>query len=378
MYKTAISLLFSLLFVFSCDKKPNSIKSVLIPIPNKIVGADLSYVNEIEDCNAVFFANNIQIEPYNFFKTKGCNLVRLRLWNNPTASPYANFEDVVRSIKRAKKEKMAVLLDFHYSDTWADPSRQEIPKAWASIEDTKILGDSLFQFTYKTLEKLARLKLTPEMVQVGNEINSEIMQPIGTHSDSINWKRNTYLIQKGIAAVRAFSEKNEILIEIMLHIAQPENALKWFAIAQEKGIQDYDWIGISYYPLWSKIKFDALPKAIDSLVKTYQKKFLIVETSYPHTLQNIDKANNILTEKSLLKNYPATPQGQKKYLIDLAKITLNSGGNGVVYWEPAWVTSECRTLWGVGSHWDNATLFDAFNNNEALQGFDFYDLKNYD
>lgn len=376
--KKLIAVALVLIGLVSCQEKTTIEAEVLNPLPNKIVAADLSYVNEIEDCDAYFQSEGKKIEPYHFFKNKGCNLVRLRLWNNPTASPYSNFKDVVKSIERAKKEKMAVLLDFHYSDTWADPGRQEIPKAWEHIKDVKILGDSLFQFTYQTLEKLAKLNLTPEMVQVGNEINSEIMQPIGTHTDSINWKRNAYLIQRGIKAVRDFSEKNNTKIEIMLHIAQPENALKWFAVAKEKGIIDYDWIGISYYPLWSEIKFEVLPKAIDSLVKTYQKKFLIVETSYPHTLQNFDNAGNILNEKSLIANYPPTPEGQKQYLIDLTQITFDSGGNGVVYWEPAWVTSKCKTLWGDGSHWDNATLFDAFNNNEALPGFDFYDMKSYE
>ena len=382
---TIVLSIFVLYFASSCQNEAkkkvvpsNEVQSNLFEIPDKIVGADLSYINEIEDCGAYYQSGGKKVEPYQFFKDKGCNLVRLRLWHSPINSPYSNFEDVVRSIKRAKKAKMAVLLDFHYSDTWADPGKQNIPKAWSEIKDEAVLGDSLYNYTFQTLEKLLKEDLLPEMVQVGNETNSEIMQPEDTMSDTINWKRNGFLLQKGLKAVRDFSKKHNQKVEIMLHIAQPENALKWFATATEKGIKDYDWIGISYYPLWSEIKFEALPKAIDSLVKTYQKKFVIVETSYPHTLQNFDKANNILNEKSLIEGYPPTPEGQRKYLLDLTKITLKHGGSGVVYWEPAWVTSSCKTLWGDGSHWDNATLFDAFNNNEALMGFDFFDLKNYE
>ena len=382
---TIVLSIFILYFASSCQNEAkkkvvpsNEVQSNLFEIPDKIVGADLSYINEIEDCGAYYQSGGKKVEPYQFFKDKGCNLVRLLLWHSPINSPYSNFEDVVRSIKRAKKAKMAVLLDFHYSDTWADPGRQNIPKAWSEIKDEAVLGDSLYNYTFQTLKKLLKEDLLPEMVQVGNETNSEIMQPEDTMSDTINWKRNGFLLQKGLKAVRDFSKKHHQKVEIMLHIAQPENALKWFATATEKGIKDYDWIGTSYYPLWSEIKFEALPKAIDSLVKTYQKKFVIVETSYPHTLQNFDKANNILNEKSLIEGYPPTPEGQRKYLLDLTKITLKHGGSGVVYWEPAWVTSSCKTLWGDGSHWDNATLFDAFNNNEALMGFDFFDLKNYE
>jgi arabinogalactan endo-1,4-beta-galactosidase len=341
------------------------------------LGADLSYVNEIEDCGAKFQLNGKPANPYKLFKDKGCNLIRIRLWNDPKATPYSNFEDVKKSIRRAKEQKVDVLLDFHYSDTWADPGRQDIPKAWADIKDVKVLGDSVYNYTRNTLLKLDKLNLLPEMVQVGNETNSEVMQPEGKAKDSIDWKRNAYLINSGLRAVRETSKEVGKDIQIVLHIAQPENALWWFKDATKAGVKDYDIIGLSYYPIWSKVKFDGLPKAIDSLVTTYKKKVIIVETAYPFTMKNVDKANNILTERALFDGYPATPQGQKDYMIQLVKLTLQGGGSGVIYWEPAWVTSNCKTLWGEGSHWDNATFFDSDNNNEALPAFDFYDKKNY-
>lgn len=342
------------------------------------LGADLSYVNELEDCGAYFNNEGKKAEPYALFKDKGCNLVRIRLWNNPTATPYSNFLDVKKSLKRAKDAGMDVLLDFHYSDTWADPGRQDIPKAWAAIKDVKVLGDSVYQFTHKTLTALDKEGLLPHMVQVGNETNSEVMQPQGKPKDSINWERNGYLLNRGIKAVRDVAKESGKEILVMLHIAQPENALWWFKDATANGVTDYDWIGLSYYPLWSKVKFEGLPKAIDSLVTTYNKKLMIVETAYPHTMKNIDKANNILDKNALFKGYPATPQGQKDYMVKLVQLTLQGGGSGVIYWEPAWVTSNCKTLWGDGSHWDNATFFDGSNNNEALPVFDFFDTNNYE
>lgn len=341
------------------------------------LGADLSYVNEIEDCGAKFQQNGKPVDPYKLFKDKGCNLVRIRLWNNPKATPYSNFEDVKKSIRRAKEQKMEVLLDFHYSDTWADPGRQDIPEAWANLKDVKVLADSVYNYTRNTLLKLEKLKLLPEIVQVGNETNSEVMQPEGKAKDSIDWERNAYLINSGLKAVRTTSKEIGKDIKIILHIAQPENALWWFKDATKAGIIGYDIIGLSYYPIWSKIKFDGLPKAIDSLVTTYKKEVIIVETAYPFTMNDVDKANNILTEKALLKGYPATPQGQKEYMQELVKLTLQGGGSGVIYWEPAWVTSNCHTLWGHGSHWDNATFFDSGNNNEALPAFDFYNKEDY-
>lgn len=345
---------------------------------NKLyLGADLSYVNEIEDCGAYYQNEGKKVDPYVLFKEKGCNLVRIRLWHDPVATPYSNFEDVKKSIKRAKDEGMEVLLDFHYSDTWADPGHQQIPKAWAGITDTKVLGDSVYNYTRNTLLKLDKANLLPEMVQVGNETNSEILQPGEKPKDSIDWKRNGHLLNRGIAAVRELSKEKGKDIAIMLHIAQPENALKWFKEAKENNITDYDWIGLSYYPLWSEYKFDRLPEAIDRLITTYNKKLMIVETSYPYTMNEVDKAGNILNEKALIEGYPATPQGQKDYMLELVKLTIKGGGSGVVYWEPAWVTSTCKTLWGEGSHWDNATFFDSGNNNEALPAFDFYDSKNY-
>jgi arabinogalactan endo-1,4-beta-galactosidase len=341
------------------------------------LGADLSYVNEIEDCGAKFNSGGKKAEPFALFKEKGCNLVRIRLWNSPEATPYSNFEDIKKSIKRAKAQKMDVLLDFHYSDTWADPAKQYIPKAWANITDVKVLGDSVYKYTKKTLLALNKDGLLPEMVQVGNETNSEVMQPYGTTKEKIDWKRNAYLLNCGIKAVRETAKELDKDIQVMLHIAQPENALWWFKEATAAGLTDFDWIGLSYYPIWSKVTFDGLPKAVDSLVTTYKKKLMIVETAYPNTMNNVDKANNILTKEALLKGYPATPKGQKDYMIELVKLTLKGGGSGVIYWEPAWVTSGCKTLWGEGSHWDNATFFDSGNNNEALPAFDFYDSKNY-
>lgn len=334
-------------------------------------GADLSYVNEMEDCGASYKnGNGITEDPYEIFKDEGANLVRLRLWHNPDWTNYSNFQDVKKSIQRAKNNGMRVLLDFHYSDTWADPERQQIPAAWLSeIDNTQALGALLYDYTYTTLSELSNEGLLPNIVQVGNEINPMILQD-GELEWPINWERNSYLINKGISAVRTIAEEKNKTIEVMLHIAQPENGLWWFEQATQNGLTDYDWIGLSYYPLWSDYNLSEVQAPLTTLITTYNKKLMIVETAYPFTLENADSANNILGASALTGDYPATQQGQLDYLNHLSLVIKNAGGQGLIYWEPAWVSTSCSTLWAQGSHWDNATLFD--NDKQATLGMKFY------
>jgi len=334
-------------------------------------GADLSYVNEMENCNGIYFDNSgKEKDPYKIFKEAGANLVRLRLWHNPDWTAYSTLEDVKRSITRAKSQNLKVLLDFHYSDTWTDPHKQQIPKAWKEhIDDTDTLGKLLYQYTFNTLKELSNENLTPDIVQVGNETNAMILQD-SVLKWPINWKRNSYLLNSGIQAVRDFSVESGKAVEVMLHIAQPENALTWFKEARENGISDYDWIGLSYYPKWSTYKLDKVGDAFSALKQEFNKKLMVVETAYPFTLENNDKAGNILGTDALINGYPASEQGQLDYLKDLSQIIYDSGGSGIVYWEPAWISNSCSTLWGQGSHWDNATLFD--HQNKPNLGMQFF------
>ena len=364
-----------ILFVIliSCTKKTEQEPTVIVPNPvsNFYFGADLSYVNEMEDCGAIYKDENSTVKnPYKIFKDAGANLIRVRLWHNPTWTNYSNLEDVKKTILRAKNEGMEILLDFHYSDTWTDPSKQKIPLAWEhELNNKEALGELLYKYTYETLSNLNSENLLPNIVQIGNEINPMILQDDNLIWP-INWDRNSYLINKGIEAVRTISSETNKKIEVMLHIAQPENGLWWFKDATENGITDFDWIGLSYYPIWSDYTLDDVSNAFTTLINTYNKKLMVVETAYPFTLTNNDSANNILDSNSLVNGYPATQQGQLDYLNKLQEVIKNSGGKGLVYWEPAWVSTNCSTLWGQGSHWDNATLFD--HNNKATLAMQFY------
>lgn len=337
------------------------------------VGADLSYVNEMEDCGASYYNKGKQQDPFLLFAQKGADIVRVRLWHNPDWTHYSSLADVSKTLQRAKLNNMKTLLDFHYSDTWTDPEKQFIPKAWADITDTNQLAQALYDYTTNTLAALDAKNLLPDMVQVGNETNIEILQPEKAIVHGIpNWQRNASLLNSGIKAVRDYSSKSKKPIEIVLHIAQPENALWWFKQARENGVSDYDIIGLSYYPQWSTYKLPQLPDAIKELKNTYHKDVMIVETAYPWTLKNFDKAGNVLTKKAVQPEFPATAKGQLLYLLTLTQLVKASGGLGVIYWEPAWVSTRCKTLWGKGSHWENVSFFDATRHNNALPAFLFF------
>ena len=171
--------------------------------PKRFAGVDLSYVNEIESCGAQFRLNGKLRDPYELFAESGANLVRLRLWNNPTWTNYSTEADVTRSIERAHKAGMHVLLDFHYSDDWADPQKQTIPAAWAAdIGDADKLATHVYEYTRDVLARLNARGLLPYMVQVGNEINTQMLRPAETKGLPIDWARNAKILNAGIRAVR--------------------------------------------------------------------------------------------------------------------------------------------------------------------------------
>ena len=358
MQKTFLFIIFSSLII-SCSKSTLE----TIEDDNRALsfysGVDLSYVNEMEDCGAIFknLDNAVQ-DPYKIFYDAGAKIVRIRLWNNPEWTNYSNIEDVKKSISRAKMLGLKILLDFHYSDTWADAGKQIIPKEWKElINDKNALGQKVYSYTKSVLEVLIAENLKPDIVQIGNEINTMILQEENNHNSEIDWDRNSFLINSGISAVRDL-EKG---IEVMLHIAQPENASWWFNEASTNGITDFDWIGLSYYPKWSTVNIDDIDLEVKSLIENYNKRLMVVETAYPFTLESKDNASNILGEDSLISNFPASVDGQHNYLKYLKSKLISGGAEGLIYWEPAWVSTRCKTLWGTGSHWENSTLFNFEN-----------------
>lgn len=335
------------------------------------LGGDLSYVNEMEDCGAVYRSRGKSVDPFALLKAKGGNIVRVRLWNDATWTKYSNYADVLKTIRRAKAAGMEVLLDFHYSDDWADGGKQLTPKAWERL-DTAAQAKALGDFTRNTLRRLDADGAMPGMVQVGNETNPELLG--GKETVPIDWTRNARLFNAGIAAVREVGRTASINPRVMLHIAQPEHVLPWFDAAKAAGVTDYDVIGISYYSKWSKWSLAQLKATIATAHTRYGADVIVVETGYPFTLKGADTATNLLGKEALVKGYPATPRGQRKFMVEITQLTVDAGGVGVVYWEPNWVSTRCGTRWGKGSDWENAAWFD-YRRREALPVFDFLSRK---
>jgi arabinogalactan endo-1,4-beta-galactosidase len=350
---------------------------VFYPHDQFVMGADLSYVNQLEAYGAVYRDSGKAGDPFVIFRSRGANLVRVRLWHTPQwvadlngGTFYSGLADVTETIRRAKAAGMAVSLDLHYSDEWADPGRQNTPAAWAGLP-YPVLQDSVYQYTRRVLDHLAAQGLTPEYIQVGNETNPGMLHPAGQIENG-NWQPFAGLLRSGIRAVRDFSATSAIQPRIILHVAQLQHAGWWAdGVIRKGGVTDFDIIGISHYFKWSTVSsMGALTDTLKRLKSAWNKDLMIVETAFPWTEADADSYTNILTGGySPVYGYSATPIGQLRYLSDLTQAIIDGGGSGLMYWEPAWITSGMRDPWGTGSSWDNNTLFDA--DGDALEGMNF-------
>ena len=337
------------------------------------MGADLSYVNEIQDAGGIYKDSNVVKDPFVIFKNHGTNTVRVRLWHNPTwklatsnNKLYSDLYDVEKTIKRAKAAGMAVNLDIHYSDDWADPQKQEIPVAWKNCTATTI-KDSVYNYTLSVLNYLKSKNLTPEMVQIGNENNNGMAHPFGKPVNN-SYKNFGDLVNAGIKAVRDFSLNSTIKPQIIIHVAQLQNGEWWMNSVTAGGITDFDIIGLSHYAKWSTVAtMEGVGTVIKTLKTKYNKKVMIVETAFPWTTQNADSYTNIIGEG--VGTYGVSQTEHLRYMKDLTQSVISAGGTGIMYWEPAWITSPMKDRWGSGSSWENNAYFDFTGN--ALPIFDW-------
>ena len=373
---------FIAVFICSCSKKTSSTSpgfpssKVFYNRSQFVMGADLSFVNQLQDVAAVYKDSSAIKDPFTIFKNRGANVIRVRLWHNPqwlkplnAGKMYSDLYDAEKTIQRAKNAGMAVNLDLHYSDTWADPGNQTMPAAWNGLS-LAILKDSVYNYTLAVLNYLKAKNLTPEMIQVGNETNQGMLWPTGKTSGS-NFTAFCDLLKSGIKAVRDFSATSTIKPEIILHVAQLDFAPYWCTnVITNGGITDFDIIGLSHYSKWATVNAMADIKTnISNLKTTYGKKVMIVETAYPFTTAAADSYNNLIDAAAQVNGYPISNEGQYNYMKDLTQAVISGGGSGIMYWEPAWITSSYHDLWGTGSSWENMCLFD-FNSN-ALPAMDY-------
>lgn len=346
-------------------------------------GADVSMLEELEQHGAKYYINQQSKDLFAILKECGVNMIRLRLWNDPYSEqgePYGgggnDLETTMRLARRIAENGLAFMLDFHYSDFWADPAKQFKPKAWIALHGQP-LCEEVYRYTKDTLDTLRKEGLLPQMVQIGNEITHGFLWPDG-HYD--NLEMMMALLKSGIRAVREVDPT----IRIVLHLDfGTDNSLyrKWFYEAENHHL-DYDVIGMSYYPFWNG-SIEALIANMNDISRTFRKDVMVVETSIGYTTDSLG-CNGMVYSAELEKNvpYPGTPMGQESYMRSLIQAVRNVEdccGIGVIYWEPAWLPfPDCA--WAkpigceymhdkaeLGNSWANQALFDAEGNaNPAL------------
>lgn len=289
------------------------------------IGADLSFLKEATDNGFVIYENKQPKEGLELFRNHGYNWIRLRLFHTPTDLPNT-LEYTIQLAKEAKEKGYKFLLDYHYSDTWADPAKQYLPKAWEGLPQ-KELEQKLFTYTKNTMIAFKKAGVFPDMVQIGNEISNGMCWPNGKLPE--NWDNLAALIQAGINGVLA-SSGNQKPPKIMIHIDKggDKNFTKyWFDKLHSYNIK-YDVIGQSYYPWWHGSLLD-LRDCLNFTALEYKKDIILVETAYNYDISEY---------KEKTPPFPETPLGQKDFLIEVNNIILqipNNLGKGIFWWEPA-------------------------------------------
>jgi len=302
-----------------------------------------------------YYEDGTQGDPLQILNEHGVNYIRLRVWVNP-AHGYNNKAKVALFAQMVKAKGMKLLIDIHYSDTWADPEHQIKPAAWVGHSFDQLLVD-IYDHTYAVCSSLKAAGAMPNMVQIGNEINPGMLLPDGSTS---NWHNLSSLLKQGYNAVKACSPS----IQVMLHIANAGDitgARLWFDSAKSHGVQ-WDVTGLSYYSYWHGTIFD-MKKTVENMKARYGKPIVIAETAYPFTLlENDNEKNSINSSSQLPPDYPATPAGQASNLRAVMNAACMGGAIGLFYWEPTWTVVEGNG-WNPanpasGNQWENQALFD--------------------
>lgn len=343
MKHTALFALFALFF--SCSKKEEV--SVLPPDTFFYRAADMSNLPLIESEGTLYTTNNTAQDPIITLKNAGCNTIRVRLWHNP-ADGHSELNEVKVFAQRIKLAGLKIWLTVHYSDTWADPGQQTKPINWQSL-NFNALQNSVAAYTTQVMSEIQ-----PDIIQIGNETNDGMLWPEGKLS--VNEAQYLQLVSTACAAVRSKSTTTKI----MLHYAGLTGS-DWYY--NKVAAIDYDYIGLSYYPIWHGTSLDNLQNTINNLGQQYNKKVIIAETAYPFTLGYNDYTNNIVgLNNQLYPGFSASPNGQQSFLNAIKnRIKQSNYGLGFCYWGAEWVAFRGPTATN-GSSWENQALWD-FNNN---------------
>ncbi len=346
--------------------------------PDFIMGADVSMLGQIEESGGKFYDQGVEKDCLEILRSHGVNWIRLRLWNDPTdmngkllGGGNNDLQRTIQIAARAKSMGFKFLLDFHYSDWWADPGKQNMPKAWVGLGPEE-LNKAVYEYTAETMKALADASAMPDMVQIGNEVNSGMMWPAGKTWSQGNEVVGGYdgfaeLLSQGIQAVRdndPNSGNPEKKIKIAIHLADGGNNDLYHTVFDEliKRNVDFDIIGLSYYSFWHG-PFDRFADNMKDISERYQKDVVVLEAAYPYTLEDADGHSNLIGGGVQdLGGFKPTVQGQATAIRDIMAAVAqvpNGKGLGVFYWEPEWIAVE-GAGWaaGQGNAWENLAMFD--------------------
>jgi len=323
-----------------------------------IKGMDISMIKSLEEHGACYYLNGVKKDVFRILKECGANMIRLRLWYDPYSESGAAYgggnndlETTIALAGRAVENGMDFLLDFHYSDFWADPGKQLKPKAWEGLSGAK-LQRAVYKYTAETLQRFRAEGLVPAMVQVGNEITNGLLWPDGKAE---NVEEMAKLLAGGIRGVREVWQK----IKIVFHLDfGTDNKMyrKWFSDIAPYHL-DYDVIGMSYYPYWNG-SMEELFYNMNDISKTFGKEVLVAETAMGYTTDPLGCSGIVFSkEQEEASGYPATFEGQEAFLRDLfekVRQVEDNRGIGVFYWEPAWLPiNACTWAEKPGSEYMN-------------------------
>lgn len=320
-----------------------------------IMGMDASAVPSLEASGVKYYDfDGTEKDVYEILANNGVNYIRVRIWNDPydkNGNGYGggncDIDNAIEIGKRATQYGMKLLVNFHYSDFWADPAKQMVPKAWKGMNSTE-MSEALYEYTKESLEKLVNAGVDIGMVQIGNETNGYLCGFKG-------WMDITKLMRAGSKATREVCPGALIAI----HFANPEKVTNYSNYGYYLASQqvDYDVFASSYYPAWHGT-LENLANVLNNIADTYGKKTMVIETSYSNTDEDTDFFAN--TGADGVKKYPFTIQGQTNHMVDLIDTAANQIKNcvGVCYWEGTWISvggatwEENSAIWEkYGSGW---------------------------
>ena len=330
-----------------------------------IFGMDVSSVIALENAGVRFRDNSgAERDLFELLKENGISWIRVRVWVNPYDDEGHGFgggnndlETAVKIGQRAAAAGQRLLVDFHYSDFWADPGKQQAPRAWEEMTiDQK--SEALYRYTADSLKTLKEAGADVGMVQIGNETNDKLC-------GETSWANITALMKAGAKAVR------EIIPEarIAVHFTNPENKnalITWAKILQSSGL-DYDVFATSYYPYWHGT-LDNMTSVLSIVRAETGKDVMVAETSYAWTLEDGDFSGNTIGEGGAYEHpWTFSVQGQANAVRDVTEAAVQAGGIGIFYWEGAWVPTG-------GSSWqENHRLWETFGTGWASSYASVYD-----